>query len=834
MNQIAQALTRLYERHRIIFWYDAKLELRPEFDALALPDIEKIVLNNNQFGVKYRILRQEPEQKFLLYQAGPAPDELDNWLLDVELAHTRFHADQTALWLSELGLPPEFAKEIEPHLNFFKAAQADRRREKLKKLLQPDDPPYQVRLKMLAVCVGSEPRLDDIVESLLGELAGQKEEKIKLIERCALTPFLWEQMARTYGYQSATPSLRDFVLVLFKACYLAGLGEPAPLTNDALVFLKRWKDNVHHQTAFALLSVECAKHLNIEQDLAGRTLSELAELDLFDLIDRKILSDLVREVANRTIPVNTAAELIRQRRLSHWYQHHAHTYGAVEVAARFLQLLDKVDLTIRSLVDGIQQYSRVWFAVDQCYRQFIYHMRQADQMTLLAPLWERIENLYTNNYLLPLNHQWQPWLDRCTQWEAAPILAQSEFYKERVQPFLARNNKIFVIISDALRYEIGEELLHLIRQEDRYEATLEPALSVLPSFTQLGMAALLPHKTLTLAGDKADSVVVDGNSSQGTENRKKILEKALPGRATALLATELLAMSREQSRALFRDYEVVYIYHNRIDATGDKRDSEERVFDEAAETLDELIKIIKKLANANVSNMLITADHGFLYQHRPLEESDFLSQEPSGAQITTINRRFVLGRGLNKGAGFTHFTASAVGLQGQTELLLPKSINRLRVQGAGSRYVHGGASLQEVVIPVIQINKKRQSDVTQVEVDIIRSATATITAGQLTVAFYQTEPVTEKVQPRRLRAGIYTQAGDLISDEHELAFNLTADHAREREIRVQFVLTKKADAANNQDVLLRLREQVADTNHWSDYKAARYLLRRSFTSDFDD
>ncbi|MEZ4731599.1 MAG: hypothetical protein R3E79_31150 [Caldilineaceae bacterium] len=148
--------------------------------------------------------------------------------------------------------------------------------------------------------------------------------------------------------------------------------------------------------------------------------------------------------------------------------------------------------------------------------------------------------------------------------------------------------------------------------------------------------------------------------------------------------------------------------------------------------------------------------------------------------------------------------------------------------------MHGGASLQEVVIPVIQINKKRQSDVTQVEVDIIRSATANITAGQLTVAFYQTEPVTEKVQPRRLRAGIYTQAGELISDEHEMVFNLTADHAREREIRVQFVLTKKADAANNQDVLLRLREQVADTTHWSDYKAARYLLRRSFTSDFDD
>ena len=44
-----------------------------------------------------------------------------------------------------------------------------------------------------------------------------------------------------------------------------------------------------------------------------------------------------------------------------------------------------------------------------------------------------------------------------------------------------------------MRYEIGDELLSLIRQEDRYSAELEPALSMLPSYTQLGMAALLPN-----------------------------------------------------------------------------------------------------------------------------------------------------------------------------------------------------------------------------------------------------------------------------------------------------------------------------------------------------
>ncbi len=154
-------------------------------------------------------------------------------------------------------------------------------------------------------------------------------------------------------------------------------------------------------------------------------------------------------------------------------------------------------------------------------------------------------------------------------------------------------------------------------------------------------------------------------------------------------------------------------------------------------------------------------------------------------------------------------------------------------KGSGSRYVHGGASLQEVVIPVIQINKKRQSDLTTVEVDILRGASSVITSGQLSVAFYQAQPASDKVQPRLLKAGIYTQDGELISDSHELTFDLTSENPREREMQVRFVLTRKADEANGQDVILRLEEHLPGTSHYREYKSVRYLMRRSFTSDFD-
>ena len=147
MSQIEQALGYIFDRHRIVFWYDEKCELRTEFEALTLPAVEKIVLENNEFRVKHRILRQEPIRKFLLYYAGPAPADLDNWLLDVQLAHAVFRADQTALWLSELGLGQEFTPVVAPHAEFFRSA---RRRAELKALLKPDDTPRQVRMKLLA------------------------------------------------------------------------------------------------------------------------------------------------------------------------------------------------------------------------------------------------------------------------------------------------------------------------------------------------------------------------------------------------------------------------------------------------------------------------------------------------------------------------------------------------------------------------------------------------------------------------------------------------------------------------------------------------------------
>jgi uncharacterized protein (TIGR02687 family) len=829
-ERIQQALLKLFERHRVVFWYDAKKELRSDFESLELAGIQKIELTNNEFGVKHRLLRQEPENKFLLYREGPQPDDLENWLLDVQLTQGEFRTDQAAIWLSELELGLEFSDVVQAHAEFF---QALKRKDALKRLLKADDTPGMIRMKMLAVCASSEPRMDTILENLLAELAENREEKFKLVSRCCLDAFLWEQMNRCYGYSSDTPGMRDFVIELFKSCYSMGTEGQVRLTGDALVFLKRWKDSRQHEEPFEALSGECAEILNIEQDLGKRDFRDLIELDYFRLIDQKIISDLVRSVVARTISAGDVALWVRQRRQGHWYGEFRHLYDAVDYAVQFIHSLDEATLAMESMVDGVERYSRFWFKLDQLYRKFTYHVRCSGQSSLMGPLTDQIENLYSNNYLLKINDRWQSFVDGTTKWDASPIVVQKNFFQRWVSPFLRKEKKVHVIVSDALRYEIGDEFLSLMRQEDRFEASLEPVLAMLPSYTQLGMAALLPNRELTLAENDSGMVLVDGQSSQGTGNRTKILSQAAHHRVTAIKAEELMALNKEDCRALIRDHDVVYIYHNHIDAVGDKRESEERVFEAVEETLQELIRLVKKLTGANANNLLVTSDHGFIFQNRAIEESDFLGVDPEGEEILCRDRRFVLGKGLKENPSLRKFTSAELGLGGDVEVLIPKSINRLRLKGSGSRFVHGGASLQEVVIPVIRINKKRQSDISAVEVDILRGASSIITSGQLGVALYQVQPATEKVQPRNLRAGIYTQAGELISDCHELTFDLTSENPRERELQVRFVLTRKADKANGQEVILRLDEKLAGTSHYREYKSLRYVMRRSFTSDFD-
>lgn len=830
-DRIQAGLARLFEEHRIVFWYDTARDMRAAYEAADLPGVEKVEIANNEFGLKYRILRQEPKQKFLIYKDGPEPEMKDNWLLDLQLATAVFKADQAAIWLAELGLPGKYEAAVRDHMAFYRsAARLDRL--KAMEAEQPSDSISAVRRKMLAVCAGADGALDTVIEALLGELAEGRDDALRTINRAGLTGFFWKQVANAYGYVSNEPDFEDFAITLFQSCYCRALGEDGKLNTEALLVFRRWKNNRLGAEAFETLSRKYQDILRIPEDLQDREIKALRLIDHFEEIDRQIIRALVAEMSNQTVTAAEVLKTVRERRQSHWYTIYADVYEAIGYATEFQQALSEATLGMTSPAEGVKRYVTSWYRIDQLYRKFVYHMQKSGQASLLGALFESVENRYTTSFLLAVNDAWQDQVAKMADWAVPGYARQSDFYMDQASEFRRRDQKVVVIISDALRYEVAEECLREIRKLNRFDADLKPMIAALPSYTQLGMAALLPNKVLTLSDDATVSSF--GSSTQGTANREKVLSQGRVGdRAKAMKADVFMNMKADDGKALFRDHDILYLYHNRIDIIGDKLATEDRVTEATEDAIEDLTKLVRKLTTANFSNILITADHGFLYQHRPLDETEYSVADPSGTEILVRNRRFVIGRKLNETAGMKKFTAGQLGLSGDLDVLIPNSINRMRVKGAGSRFVHGGATLQEVVIPVLRVGKRREADIGKVEVQIIAPNRNLISSGQTSVALYQAQPVSEKQQQRDLVAGIYSQEGTLISDEHQLTFDFASQNPRERELPITFLLSREADRFNNQDVFLKLRERVGKTSHFEDYTSHRFQLRRGISTDFD-
>ena len=828
-DRIEAGLKRLFDEHRIVFWYDAARDMRGEYDAVDLPDVQKVEIANNEFGLKYRMLRQAPKQKFLVFSDGPAPEMADNWLLDLHFACGVFKADQAAIWLAELGLPLQFEDVVRDHMEFYRAKS---RIEALKQMLTPSDTKTEVLRRMLAVCAGAEGALDTVVEELLAELADDRDDAMRLMERSGLTEFFWKQVENAYGYVSDAPDFEDFAITLFQSCYARALGEDGKLNGEALLVFRRWKNNRLGASAFETLSGKYQDLLRIPEDVQEHDIKALRAIDHFEEIDRQIIRALVREMASQTVSSAEVLKIVRERRQSHWYSTYEDIYQAIGYATEFQQALAEASLTMTSPAEGVKRYVSHWYKIDQLYRKFIYHMQKSGQASLLAALFESVENRYTTNFLQTVNDAWQDQITELSDWKISGFAHQTDFYTDQAAEFRRRDQKVVVIISDALRYEVGEEALREIRKLNRFDADLTPMISALPSYTQLGMAALLPNKDLELLKD--GNVSSFGLPTQGTVNREKVLGMGRSGdRAKAMKADDFMSLKADEGKEIFRDHDIFYLYHNRIDNIGDKLATEEHTSGAAEDAIEDLTKLVRKLTTANFSNILVTADHGFIYQHRALDETEFSIADPVGAEILVKNRRFIIGRGLQATSGMKKFSSADLGLSGDLDVLLPNSINRMRVKGSGSRFVHGGATLQEIIIPVIRVGKRRDADVEKVEVQIIVAGKSLISSGQTAVTLYQAEAVSEKQQQRDVIAGIYASDDTLISDEHSLTFDYTSQNARERELPLKFLLSRDADRFNNQDVFLKLRERIGKTSHFEDYASHRFQLRRGISTDFD-
>lgn len=290
------------------------------------------------------------------------------------------------------------------------------------------------------------------------------------------------------------------------------------------------------------------------------------------------------------------------------------------------------------------------------------------------------------------------------RWRISEITNQPQFFDRFVRPSLDKggDNRVFVLISDAFRYEAAKELADQLNGKFRIQAQLTSQLGVLPSYTALGMAALLPHRTL--AYKENGEVLVDGLPTASLEQRGKILEHI---NGVAIKADDFMAMKKEDGRAFIKPWRVIYIHHNVVDVVGDSTSTEADTFAAVRRAIDELSNLVRHIINSlNGNRIVITADHGFLYQETPptLTDKSVLTAKPEGT--VKAKKRYLLGHALPDNDKVWHGrTEVTAGVEGGMEFWVPKGANRFHFTG-GARFIHGGAMPQEIVVPVIPARAK--------------------------------------------------------------------------------------------------------------------------------
>ena len=168
-------------------------------------------------------------------------------------------------------------------------------------------------------------------------------------------------------------------------------------------------------------------------------------------------------------------------------------------------------------------------------------------------------------------------------------------------------------------------------------------------------------------------------------------------------------MTRDQGREYIKGKRVIYIYHNKIDSIGDDRKTETDVFEAAEKAINEINDAIAFIHNGLLgSRILVTADHGFLFQMTPMESYDKGVFNEGGTIFENKKKkRFVIGSNLSEQDYAWKFRADQmISGENSVEIVIPKGNNRFHFMG-GSRFVHGGAMLQEISIPVLDIKGLR-------------------------------------------------------------------------------------------------------------------------------
>ena len=842
----------LSEGNRLVFWEDDAGDYADALGEIRPAGATVVDATHHELATKRLVLRGEPRGRFVIYRAGGAPDPVDDLVLDLKLEARPFTCTMEGSWAEECGVPLELAQVVSDHAAFFRSKE---RRQALAATSLPKETAGELRFAMCAATLraaDSEPR--DAARSMatraILEWSRGDEAAMRAISAAGLAPAFWDAMRAHLGYAPARPedaSVGDMAFRMLEGMCGdtvedAGKADPAESAR-VLGGMARGRQT---RPAFDVVVREYADDVADAIPQEGRTPELLADVDAIPQVDEWILGHFLQAELGSGLDLAQLEGVWARRRYMLFADRYSHHYEALLALARFSRALDGYRGTVGD-ADGLpgllSAYAERWHEVDRRYRELLLArdgMRPGRFREDLEPAVDGVEKDYAD-FLEDLTDRWQSHLMDEGTWPPPSARSQDGLFHELVElsfPEARPGRRVGVIVSDALRYEAGRELSERLSASGatglsgKVSVSCGAAVCMLPSYTQLGMAALLPDGPMRI--DPASCLVEkSGRPTQGRANRQVALASRVPG-AVALGAEGLL----DAGSADLGDAPLSVVYHNVIDKTGDSRDSEGRTFEAVETACTEIERLVQVLVRAGCGKVFVTSDHGFLYQ-RPEPESYAYADVPGLAQALSAQgesartRRFAVGRGLPRDESLLVYGAGQLSLEGDYEVAMPRGITRLRLQGSGARFVHGGASPQEDVIPVVtvEVAASRTEADSPTGVEGFPTGRTVITGPSVSLVVYQTRPCGAGVTPLAVRVGAYADDGTLLcAHERELELSSDSGDPEQRKTRVTLRLTDEVDA--HATAWVRISARVGATTRYRTAWEREYSVNRAFGSDF--
>ena len=795
LKQITDKLNTEFtgEVRKLVFWYDTNAEFKEDIDTLKLENAKVLHLEpDNQFYTKYFLECVDRETNYLVYAPFVKPATRDNHLADTIKYSKEFFADRASLLTLDLGIDERFKPVIQHYIKFFSAKD---RTQKFYDLEIETFNRSTIEVALMSVLSKNKTAsFEEVVRSLLTDDGFEDNKYLAEFEKYDLLAAFWQHAEEVFGYTDQKPTLEKLVITMFVTYAAKTIHTDMPQawkgfvsykSGNIIAFLDNLMNSYIYGEHFDEISAKIFNSISGVSQLAKLPAEALIDCNVFAGIDSILIKwiterleneDVVAKLNGKSIP-----ELCIERRKKHFGRQVRSEYFVLENAYNIIA--PGIYTPISGIDNIIKNYIESDYKIDRRYRYFNYYFDKLEDNTAFEKLRELVENIYTNDYLNRITVNWNN--DFTGVQGASGTVKQTDFYTKYIK---YSKERIVVIISDAMRYEVGRTLFEKLQADEKCTATIGAMQSVLPSYTRFGMGALLPHKALEMSADY--KVLVDGKPCDDLKQRESILQQ-YQASSRCVQFDDIKNMKIAELRDIFTGQNVVYIYHNQIDARGDKPNTENEVFDACEEAVEEIYALIKRLStSANTVHYIVTADHGFIYKRDKLSESDKISGIAGAGAL--VGRRYAISEAAIQTDGIATIPLKAV-LQNNDERIIsfPIGTDVFKAPGAGQNFVHGGSSPLEMLIPVIDVKTEKGHMETSVAQIALVSLTTKITNLITTLDFVQTEAVTDVVKETTYRIYFISEDNEKISNENIYVADKKDKETAKRMFRLRFSFKNK-------------------------------------------